>query len=139
MHRKDTSGGGRVKTKTPISYRTAFVLILLLISLTCCLPVPIPQRIVNEYSVTVIDEERPTTFIWLVDGKTTKEEVIRNENFRGVNPRILSQGKILVFCINWDEQKAQYVGSTTCYHQLVLVFDEKGIVKRHSTLGNRYR
>ena len=58
-------------------------------------------------SVTLVDEEDfTTTLAWLIDGKTTKEEVIRNENFRDVNPRILSQGKILVYCINWDIQKS---------------------------------
>jgi len=123
-----------MRTKAPILYRTAFVLILLLISLTCCLPVPIPKGHVNtSYTVIDVDGEIPrTTFPWLVDGRTTKEEVMGNENFRDVNPKILSQGKILVYCIDLDAQKI-------CHNQLVLVFDEKDIVKRHSTLGFRER
>jgi hypothetical protein len=125
-----------VKTKAPVSYRTVFPLIFLLVSLTSCI---IPTRDVYETSVIRVDEKDvKTRLAWLIDGKTTKEEVIRSENFRDVNPRILSQGKILVYCINWDEQKAQYVGSTTCFHQLVLVFDEKDILKRFSILMMNY-
>ena len=121
-----------MRTKASFLYRTIFVLILLIVSLASCV---IPRRGVYETSVIRVDEEDVKTRLpWLVDGETTKEEVIRNENFRDVNHRILSQGKILVYCINWDVQKAQYVGSTTCFHQLILVFDEKGILKRYSIL-----
>ena len=125
-----------MRTKVPVSCRTVFALILLFVSLTSCV---IPARDVYETSVIRVDEKDVKTRLpWLVDGKTTKEEVIRHENFWDVNPRILSQGKILVYCINWDEQKAQYVGSTKCFHQLVLVFDEKGILKRFSILMMNY-
>jgi hypothetical protein len=125
-----------VRTKVPIFCRPAFVLILLFVSLTSCpMPDPMFNKNVSEHWVTVVYEKRPTTTLpWLVDGKTTKEEVIRNENFRDVKPRSLSQEKILVYCIDWDEKKSQFVGSTTCSHQLVLVFDEKDILKRFSIL-----
>jgi len=122
-----------VKVETPMHCRTVFVLILLFLSLTSCVPIPVIDK--DELSITVVDEKHPTTTLpWLIEGKTTKEEVIRNENFSHVNPRILSHGKILVYCINLDEQKAQFVGSTICRHQLVLVFDEKDIVKRFNIL-----
>jgi hypothetical protein len=127
------SGGGRVKVETPMPCRTVFVLILLFLLLTSC--IPIPSRDIDELSITVLDEKHPTsTLPWLIEGKTTKKEVIRNENFSHVNPRILSQGRILVYCINLGEQKEQFIGSNTCRHQLVLVFDEKDIVKRFNIL-----
>jgi hypothetical protein len=123
-----------VRVETPISYRTSFVLIFLFISLSGCVPFPLFEKSVSEHSVTVIYPKRPTTTLpWLIDGKTTKEEVMQNENFRNVNPRSLSRGKILVYCIDFNEQKG-FVGSTTCHNQLVLVFDEKDIMKRFSIL-----
>lgn len=126
LSKKDASGGGRVKIEIPISCRTAFVLIFLFISLTGCL-----------HSVQVVDEKDPTTTIpWLVDGKTTKEEVV--QNFPNVEPlRTLNQGKIIIYAINLVQQKGQITCSTECEYQLVLVFDEKDIVKRHSILKNR--
>ena len=123
-----------MRTKAPVSYRTSFVLIFLFISLSGCVPFPLFEKSVSEHSVTVIYPKRPTTTLpWLIDGKTTKEEVMQNENFRNVNPRSLSRGKILVYCIDFNKQIG-FVGSTTCSHQLVLVFDGKDIVKRFSIL-----
>jgi hypothetical protein len=115
-----------VKIETPISCRTAFILIFLFISLTGCL-----------HSVRVVDEKDPTTIIsWLVDGRTTREEVLMN--FQNVEPlRTLSQGKIVIYAVNFDQQKGQITCSTECEYQLVLVFDENNVVKRHSILKNR--
>ena len=60
---------------------------------------------------------------------------MQNENFRDVNPRSLSRGKILVYYIDFNEQKGQFVGSTMYqYNQLVLAFDGKDVVKRFSIL-----
>jgi hypothetical protein len=126
LSKKDSSGGGRVKIETPISCRTVFVLVLLFISLTGCL-----------HSVRVVDDKDPkTTIPWLVDGTTTKEEVL--QNFQNVDPlRTLSQGKIVIYAVNFDQQKGQITCSNECEYQLVLVFDENNVVKRHSILKNR--
>jgi len=116
-----------VRTKAPVSYRRAFVLILLFVSLTGCL-----------HSVQVVDEKDSTTTIsWLIDGKTTKEEVMRN--CRDITlMRTLSQGKILIYCVNFDQQKGQFTCSLPCViYELVLIFDERDIVKRHSIVKNR--
>jgi hypothetical protein len=115
-----------VKIETPMSCRTVFVLILLCISLTGCL-----------HSVRVVDEKDPkTTIPWLVDGTTTKEEIM--QNFQNVDPlRTLSQGKIVIYAVNFDQEKGPITCSTECEYQLVLVFDENNVVKRHSTLKNR--
>ena len=115
-----------MKVETPISCRTVFVMILLALSLNSCL-----------HSVRVVDEKDPkTTIPWLVDGKTTREDVLRN--FQNVEPlRSFSQGKIVIYAVNFDEQKGQLTCSTEGEHQLVVVFDEKDVVKRHSILKNR--
>lgn len=130
-----------MKTEAPILYRTVFVLILLFVSLTIC---------VNSSRV-VADEINPTTTIpWLVDGKTTKEEVMRNfRKVESVQPlRTLSQGKILIYAINFDKQNREFACPTKCEYywkdceprltecdyQLILVFDKNNVVKRHSIL-----
>jgi hypothetical protein len=81
-----------------------------------------------------MDEKDPTTAIpWLSDGKTTKEEVM--QYFRDVQPiRTLSKGKIFIYGITVDKEKGQLPCWVGCDYQLVLVFDEKDIVKRHSIL-----
>jgi hypothetical protein len=134
-------GANRVKVEMPISYRPAIVLIFLFVSLTICVHTP---RV-------VADEKDPTTTIpWLVDGKTTREEVMQNfRKVESVQPlRTLSQGKILIYAINFDKQNGEFACPTKCEYywkdceprltecdyQLVLVFDKNNVVKRHSIL-----
>lgn len=115
-----------MKVKTRIAYRRVFVIIFLFISLTSCL-----------YSVRAVNEKDPiTTIAWLVDGKTTKEEIIHNCS--NVNPiGSLTQGKILIYAVNFDQQKSQITCSDKGDYQLILVFDEHDVMERHSILKNQ--
>jgi hypothetical protein len=91
----------------------------------------------------VADERGPQkdptiTIPWLVDAKTTKEEVM--ENCQKVEPLgSLSQGKIIVYAVNYDQEKGQLICSLNGEYQLVLIFDEKEVVKRHSIVKYRFR
>ena len=136
----DRGGANRVKVEMPIFCRPAFVLILLFVSLTICV----------HSSLLVADEKDPTTLPWLVDGKTTREEVMQSfRKVESVQPlRTLSQGKILIYAINFDKQNGEFACPTKCEYywkdceprltecdyQLVLVFDKNNVVKRHSIL-----
>jgi len=112
-----------VKAETPVSYRKASVLILLLVSLTICV----------HASRVVADEE--DLFPLIIDGKTTREEIKQNCPYiEALALTSLGQGRIIVYGVDFDQQKGRFICSRGTESQLVLVFDEKGILKRHSIL-----
>jgi hypothetical protein len=116
-------GGGRVKTKVPVSYRTAFVLILVFVSLI--ITVHTPRVVANEKDL----------FPLLIDGKTTREEIKQNCPYiEDLTITSLSQGRIVFYSVDFDQNKGRFICPPGTESQLVLVFDEKDILKRHSIL-----
>ncbi len=101
-----------------------------------CLPVLVlacAQKYYYENDIELQQKWLP----FLEDGKTTKEEVksqLRNPR------REYEDGQIWTYSMELKEERAVRIGTSESYaghYTLVLVFDERNVLKRHSLL--RYK
>jgi len=86
------------------------------------------------HTLTVADSEVERKYLpWLEDGKTKKEEVQKRLGLPSVE---FEGGRLWTFRLDLDQEKG-FVSTYPAIYSLVLVFDEKSTLKKHSLLRVR--